>query len=349
MGQPSPRQPAAGGPGIPVSTRCHRSRREPRTAERVGSVAFQTLSISCGCLQSCHQATLCAKWLQGRVRLFGTPGTVAPPGSSVLGILRSRTLEWVAWLPPGDFPDPEIEHASLVSPSLAGGFFITSIAREAPHSFEKGFCCCYLFSSSRILLEYNIHKVTADVSAQWIWANVHIPTVITQIKAKSISITPESSLFPFQSTPHLRDRLFRCLEMTFSTFSMESRLYLFASGFFNCSTSCCWGFFVTVRASDLRFFVTGEGSCGVCVNKPHAVCCPFSCWRAFGLSPFAVCWRISRRHVPLRSGGRFLLLHWLHLFINSSLPSLKWITDLFKVYFLALVMKQIKSLKLAST
>ena len=45
-----------------------------------------------------------------------------PPGSSVLGILHARTLEWVAFPPPGDLPDPGIEP---VSPALAGGFFIT--------------------------------------------------------------------------------------------------------------------------------------------------------------------------------------------------------------------------------
>ena len=30
----------------------------------------------------------------------------------------------------GDFPDPEIEHGSLMSPALSGGFFTTSTTRE---------------------------------------------------------------------------------------------------------------------------------------------------------------------------------------------------------------------------
>ena len=50
-----------------------------------------------------------------------------------------RILEWVAWPPPGDLPHPEIEHASLMSPALADGLFITSATREAPDSFEQGF------------------------------------------------------------------------------------------------------------------------------------------------------------------------------------------------------------------
>ena len=43
------------------------------------------------------------------------------PGSSVHGIFQARILEWVAFPPPGDFPDPGIRPAS---PALAGGFLI---------------------------------------------------------------------------------------------------------------------------------------------------------------------------------------------------------------------------------
>ena len=50
----------------------------------------------------------------------------SPPGSSVHGILQARILEWVAVPPPGDLPDPGMEPASLMSPALAGGFFIAS-------------------------------------------------------------------------------------------------------------------------------------------------------------------------------------------------------------------------------
>ena len=34
----------------------------------------------------------------------------SPPGSSVHGILQERILEWVVIPPPGDLPDPGIEH-----------------------------------------------------------------------------------------------------------------------------------------------------------------------------------------------------------------------------------------------
>ena len=47
----------------------------------------------------------------------------SPPGSSVLGIFQARTLEWVAFPPPGDLPLPGIEPASLVSPALQADSF----------------------------------------------------------------------------------------------------------------------------------------------------------------------------------------------------------------------------------
>jgi len=50
------------------------------------------------------------------------------PGFSVHGILQARILEWVPFPSPRDIPDPGIESASLASPALAGGSFLT----EAP-------------------------------------------------------------------------------------------------------------------------------------------------------------------------------------------------------------------------
>ena len=55
-------------------------------------------------------------------------------GSSVHGILQARILEWVACPPPGDLPNPGTEPTSLMSPTLAGGFFITSATWEAHKS-----------------------------------------------------------------------------------------------------------------------------------------------------------------------------------------------------------------------
>ena len=56
----------------------------------------------------------------------------SPPGSSVHEILQARILAWVAMpSPPRDLPDQGIEHVSLTSPTLAGGFFTTTATQEA--------------------------------------------------------------------------------------------------------------------------------------------------------------------------------------------------------------------------
>ena len=54
------------------------------------------------------------------------PMHCSQPGSSVHGILQARILEWVAVPPPGDLPNLVIKLRSLMSPALAGRFFITS-------------------------------------------------------------------------------------------------------------------------------------------------------------------------------------------------------------------------------
>ena len=48
------------------------------------------------------------------------------PGSSVHRISQAGISEWVSFPSPGDFHHPEIKHATLASPALAGRFFTTS-------------------------------------------------------------------------------------------------------------------------------------------------------------------------------------------------------------------------------
>ena len=48
----------------------------------------------------------------------------------VHGIFQARTLEWVAIPTPGELPDPGIEPGSLVTPAMAGGFFVNCTTRE---------------------------------------------------------------------------------------------------------------------------------------------------------------------------------------------------------------------------
>ena len=69
---------------------------------------------------------VCTKLLQSYLVLCD-PLDCSPPGSSVHGIL-GRILEWVAMPSSRDLPNPGIKPISLISPSLAGGFFTTSIS-----------------------------------------------------------------------------------------------------------------------------------------------------------------------------------------------------------------------------
>ena len=58
------------------------------------------------------------------VQLSAIPWTAAHQALLSKGILQARILEWVAM--PGDLPKLGIEPVSLMSPALAGEFFITS-------------------------------------------------------------------------------------------------------------------------------------------------------------------------------------------------------------------------------
>ena len=53
------------------------------------------------------------------------------PGCSVRGILQARYWSGLPSPPPGDLPNPGMEPMSLMSPVLAGGFFITQATWEA--------------------------------------------------------------------------------------------------------------------------------------------------------------------------------------------------------------------------
>ena len=53
------------------------------------------------------------------------------PGSCIHGVSQTRILEWGAISYPGNLPNPGIEPKSLVSPTLAGGFFTARATWEA--------------------------------------------------------------------------------------------------------------------------------------------------------------------------------------------------------------------------
>ena len=64
------------------------------------------------------------------VQLFVILWTVAHQASLSMGFLRQEYWSGLPCLPPGDLPDPGIEPAALMSPSLAGRLFTTSATWE---------------------------------------------------------------------------------------------------------------------------------------------------------------------------------------------------------------------------
>ena len=65
------------------------------------------------------------------VRLSVTPGTVAHQAPLSMGFSRQEYWSGLPCPPPGQIPDPWIKATFLMSPTLAGGFFTTSITWEA--------------------------------------------------------------------------------------------------------------------------------------------------------------------------------------------------------------------------
>ena len=67
-----------------------------------------------------------------RVQLFAAPWTVAHRVPLSMEFSRQDFWSGAPFPPPGDFPNPGIELASLTSPALAGGFF-TTVATWGAH------------------------------------------------------------------------------------------------------------------------------------------------------------------------------------------------------------------------
>ena len=69
---------------------------------------------------------VCMLGLFSRVQLCVTPWTVAHQAPLSMGFSRQEYWSGLPCPPPGDFPNPGIELASLMSLALARGFFSTS-------------------------------------------------------------------------------------------------------------------------------------------------------------------------------------------------------------------------------
>ena len=66
-----------------------------------------------------------------RVQFFATPRTVAHQTPLSMEFSRQEYWSRLPFPTPGDFPNPEVEFMSPVSPTLAGEFFTTSATWKA--------------------------------------------------------------------------------------------------------------------------------------------------------------------------------------------------------------------------
>ena len=74
-----------------------------------------------------------------RVRLFVTLRTVVYQAPLSMGFSRQEYWSELPFPPAGDLPDPRIEPESLMSPALAGRFFILVRPQKPPY------ICVYIY------------------------------------------------------------------------------------------------------------------------------------------------------------------------------------------------------------
>ena len=163
----------------------------------------------------------------------------SPPGSSVLGILQARTLEWVTISCSRDLPNPGIEPTYPVSPAL-GRFFTTvppgkpcypsiiliwKASFEEANSFAYSSDACsspsinfsllswHLQSPLAINISYLPHNTLNSSLVKKIYTSVKLSGCLHQAAWKNIYICCLSSshlicLWTFQFLHHLSCGLF---------------------------------------------------------------------------------------------------------------------------------------------
>ena len=105
-------------------------------------------------------------------QLFVTPWTVGLPAPLCMRFSRQEYCIGLSCPLPGDLPNPKIEPVSLTSPTLAGGFFITSTTWDAHTSFNK---------SPKKEKKKKKDEIGTSLGEQWI--GICLPVQGTQIQS----------------------------------------------------------------------------------------------------------------------------------------------------------------------
>ena len=148
---------------------------EPSQEIRISGLAdksiCQILNGTCVCVHVC----VCAQLLS-RVRLFGSPWTVARQAPLFMEFSRQEYWNSLPFTTPRDRPDPGVEPSSLVSPALAGGFFTTRATWEGlmGHTYAKNILAIYL--------KFKFIWVSC-IFIHWLWPTLSARTSLAPSKA----------------------------------------------------------------------------------------------------------------------------------------------------------------------
>ena len=101
------------------------------------------------------------------VRLFAVLWTVALQAPLSMGFSRQNYWSGVPCLPPGDLPQPWIKPATLLSPSLADGFFTTSATWEAQRLLHHCFIAFLLLVKLSMFSVFNWPFLFLSIACFW--------------------------------------------------------------------------------------------------------------------------------------------------------------------------------------
>ena len=140
---------------VPFSKLCPNAKVSVPTSNTLSSLSERSAQAPSqggqACVHACVCVCACVLSCFSHVWLYVTPWTVAHQAPLSMGFSRQEYWSGLPCPSPGDLPDPGIEHGSLMSPALAGGFFTTSAMWEA-QACERAAALYLLTSQSQAVV-----------------------------------------------------------------------------------------------------------------------------------------------------------------------------------------------------